>query len=406
MFDVVAVRARIPALTGPSGRRVFLDGAAGTQLPESVISAMSEPLRRGLSNLGGSFQASREADEIVLAGRFAAADLVNARRPEEIVFGQSMTSLTMALGRALARDWEPGDEIVVTGLDHDANVSPWRLAAEDRGVAVRVAQFDRHTGVLESDAVRELIGPRTRLVAVTHASNVLGSIVDVARVCSAASEVGALTLVDAVHYAPHGVLDVQAIGCDFLTASAYKFFGPHAAILYGRLDVLEAADSYRIRPAPDAPPEKWESGTPNIEAIAGVTAAVDYLASLGSAAGRRARIVEAMAGIARHERSLGERFLLGISEIEGLTLFGLPTMNGRVPTFALGLEAMSDGEASARLGDRGIFTWSGNHYATGVMEGLGRSEGDGVLRVGFVHYNTAEEVDMAVEALGDLSAAG
>jgi len=280
-YDVSTVRSQFPALIegALAGEAVDLDGPAGTQVPESVIDAMAAVHRDGISNVGAGFPASASADRITSEARSAVADLFNVG-PDEIVFGQNMTSLTFSISRALSREWAAGDEIVVTLLDHDANVTPWRLAAEDRGVTVRTVPFDRETGLLDMAALAGIVGPRTRLVAITHASNALGTIPDVGAVNEIAHRAGALSYVDAVHFTPHGIVDVASLDCDFLVASTYKFYGPHLGALYARRELLEGLRPYKVIPAPDEGPARWEMGTQNFEALAGVTAAVDHIAGL------------------------------------------------------------------------------------------------------------------------------
>ncbi len=405
MLDVPAIRRQFPALSRTVGDlpAVYADGPGGTQVPQRVIDAMSSVLARGSSNLGGPFATSEETGKIQHAARRAVADLVNAAVPEEIAFGQNMTSITLALGRALARTWGPGDEIVCTRLDHDANVSSWMAAAEEAGAIVRLVDFDAQSGRLDPAAVAASITPRTRLVAVTHASNAIGSIVDVASVADAAHAAGALVFVDAVHYAPHGVLDVQAIGCDFLAASAYKFFGPHTGFLYARLDQSASLPAVKIRPAPSEPPGKWESGTQSFESLAGVEAAVDYLAGLGSGASRRECLVTAMGHIGAYERSLSERFVNGIAGVDGIRLYGIAGAEGRTPTFAVSVAGHSPRGVAEALGAQGIFVWDGHYYALEVMRHLGVLDRGGLVRIGFVHYNTIGEVDRTVAALAALA---
>jgi cysteine desulfurase family protein (TIGR01976 family) len=370
-----------------------------------VIEAMSHRLRVGTSNIGGSFGASREADAVVAAAREAAADLVGGRA-EEVAFGQNMTSLTFAVSRALARTWAPGDEVVVTRLDHDGNVTPWRLAAADRGAVVRVVDFDPADGTLDLAHLEEMLGERTRLLAVTAASNALGTTPPVRRAADLAHAAGALVYVDAVHYAPHRLVDVTALGADFLACSAYKFFGPHTGVLWGKAGLLETLGAYKVVPAPDSGPGKWETGTQSFESLAGVAAAVDYLASLGAGGARRDRLASAWQAIREYEGALAARFLAGVAALPHLRLFGLadPSRLGdRTPTFALEVAAMPPDEASRRLGEQGIHTWSGDYYAVGVMEHLGVAPRGGLLRIGFVHYNTAEEVDRVLAALAGLA---
>jgi cysteine desulfurase family protein (TIGR01976 family) len=413
VFNPLDVRPLFPALERRHHDEpvVYLDGPGGTQTPKTVSAAIAGVLDRGISNLGGSFASSREAEDITDAARRAVADLINAQ-PAEIAFGQNMTSLTFAFSRALSRTWQPGDEILVTRLDHDANITPWLMAAEQREVTVRWLDFlpeDGHD--LDYAALDELLTGKTRLVAVTHASNALGTVVDVPRVVEAAHAVGARVFVDAVHYAPHRLVDVETNHCDFLVASAYKFFGPHTGFLYGRHDLLADLEAYKVRPAPTKPPGKWETGTQSFESLAGVTAAVDYLASLGSpstrAMSRRAAIRSSMEAIAGHERGLTEAFLSAVQGIDGVTVYG-PTVPGanRTPTFAVDVAGLTAGEVERALGEQGIFVWSGHYYAVEVMRRLGVLEAGGLVRIGFVHYNTSEELARVVEALDDLARSG
>ena len=408
-FDPVPLRGQFPALQQEVNGRpaVFLDGPGGTQAPQRVIEAMGGYLMDGSSNLGGPFRTSRQTDEIVALGRRAVADLLKARRPEEIVFGQNMTSLTFSLSRAMARTWRPGDEIVLTRLDHDANISPWLLAAEDKGVKVRWLDFRPADCTLALDRLPELLNEKTRLVAVTYASNAVGSITDVKRAAQLAHEAGALLYVDAVHYAPHGLIDVQALNCDFLVSSAYKYFGPHTGVLYGRYELLDELAAYKVRPAPAEPPGKWETGTQSFESVAGVAAAVDYLADLGGeGGGRRQRIIKAMARIKQHEAALSERFLRGAAGVPGLRVYGITDverLEERTPTFGVSLKGYTPEEVAGRLGEQGIFVWHGHYYAVAVMERLRLLEKGGLVRIGFVHYNTEEEVDRVLAALNDLA---
>jgi cysteine desulfurase family protein (TIGR01976 family) len=405
-LDTTRIRAQFPALSRVVGGRpaAYLDGPGGTQVPKSVIDAMVDFMRAGGSNHGGSFVTSRETDAVADDARRAVADLFGAS-PDEIVFGQNMTSLTLSVSRALAATWTPGDNIVVTRLDHDANVWPWVIAARDNGVEVRWVDFDPDDGCrLLAEHLDDLIDARTRLVAVTHASNAVGTITDVRSIIEVAHTVGARTYVDAVHYSPHGLLDVADLGTDFLVASSYKFFGPHTGCLYGTTEALTGVAAYKIRPAPDEPPGKWETGTQSFESLAGITAAVDYIASLGRGPSRRDRIASAMATIGDYERSLSARFLDGIAALPAVTLYGRATPGGRTPTFAVSVDGVHPDTVAAVLGDLGIFVWSGDYYAVEVMRRLGIADRGGLVRIGFVHYNTLEEVDRVVTALGDLSA--
>jgi cysteine desulfurase family protein (TIGR01976 family) len=375
---------------------VFLDGPGGTQSPDRVINAMTGYLRTGSSNLGGPFLTSVEAGEAADAARRAMMDLLNARRPEEIVFGQNMTSLTFSVSRAIARVWQPGDEIVVTRIDHDANISPWLLAAEDRGVTVRWLDFRPEDCTLALATLPGLLNEHTRLVAVNYASNAVGTINDVQQVAALAHAAGALVYVDAVHYAPHDQIDVQALDCDFLACSVYKFFGPHVGVLYGKYHLLDEMTAYKVRPASSEPPGKWETGTQSFESLCGVTAAVDYLAAISGEEGpRRERLARAMRAIKGYEAELSERFLSEAARTPGLRVYGITDVEnlaGRTPTFAVSLAGYSPEELATRLGEQGFFVWHGHYYAVAVMERLDVLESGGLVRVGFVHYNTPEEI--------------
>jgi cysteine desulfurase family protein (TIGR01976 family) len=375
----------------------YLDGPGGTQVPASVIGAMAGVLEAGVSNLGGAFASSRLAEDLTDAARRAGRDLFGAANGEEIVFGQNMTSLTFSISRALARTWRPGDRILVTSLDHDANVAPWRMAAADAGVAVDLVRFDRDNWTLDVEAVEELLTDRTRLVAFTHASNAIGSIPDVAAIVKAAHAAGALTYIDAVHYAPHGVVDVVASGTDFLVASAYKFFGPHTGVLYGRGELLDSLEAYKVRPAPEEGGGKWETGTQSFESLAGVAAAVDYLASLGEGGDRRAALVDGHRRVDEHLRGLTERFLAGLGE--NVTLYGIPGSEGRTPTFAVNVAGFHPDDVAGRLAAAGLSVWSGHYYAIEPMKQLGLLGTGGAVRIGFVHTTTVDEVDRLLGAL-------
>ena len=292
-IDVNFLRLQFPALQRQENGRAlsFLDGPGGTQVPQSVIDAMSSYLARGSSNVGGPFLTSREAVEVTKQARLALRDFLNARRPSEIAFGQNMTSLTFAISRAISHDWQPGDEIILTRLDHDANISPWLLAAEEHDVTVRWLDFEPSDCMLKLHTLPQMLNEKTRLVAVSYASNAVGSISDVKEVARLAHAYGALVYVDSVHYAPHGPIDVQDLDCDFLACSSYKFFGPHQGVLYGKYELLEDLPAYKVRPAPTRPPGKWETGTPSFESLAGSTAAVDYIAAIGGTAGSAASVL-------------------------------------------------------------------------------------------------------------------
>jgi cysteine desulfurase family protein (TIGR01976 family) len=405
-----ALRAHFPALQQEVNGRpaVFLDGPGGTQTPQSVIDAMVHYLQNNNSNSGGAFVTSHNTRQVVAATRQAAADLFNAARPEEIVFGQNMTSLTFALSRAISRTWQAGDEIVVTRLDHDANISPWLLAAAERQVTVRWLDFRPKDCTLDLAELPHLLNEKTRLVAVTHASNAVGSVVDVRRVAGLAHQAGALVYVDAVHYTPHGPIDVQALDCDFLASSAYKYYGPHTGVVYGKYALLDELEAYKVRPASAYPPGKWETGTQSFESIAGVGAAVDYLAEIGPpmpGAGRRERLRQSLQSIKEYETLISERFLRGATAVPGLRVYGITDverLDERTPTFAVSLAGRTPRQVAEALGEQGIFVWDGHYYAVAVMERLGLLEQGGLVRIGFVHYNTFDEVDRTLDALAAL----
>ena len=383
-FDVEAVRARFSALSVPT---IFVDGPGGTQVPDSVIEAMARCLRDANANLGGPFETSRRAGAIVAEAHEAAGRLL-AASPGEVGFGANMTTLNFALSRALGRELRAGDEIVVTRLDHDGNVAPWLELARDRDLVVRFADLHEEDCALDLDDLAAQLSERTRVVAFPWASNAVGTITPVARIAELAHAAGALAWVDAVHYAPHGPIDVRAADVDVLVCSPYKFFGPHLGLFYGRREVVERWRPYKVRPSADeAVAHRFETGTQAHEALAGFTAAAAYVESIGWEA------------IQAHERELGQRFLDGLPD--AYRLYGLPTVEGRTPTFALTHPRRSPQTLATALGERGIAAWWGNYYAVEIMERLGLEEG--ALRIGFVHYNTLEEVDRVVEVLGGLA---
>ena len=410
-LDVTWVRAQFPALAQEVNGRtaIFFDGPGGTQVPQRVIDAMCDYLARSSANTHGAFATSRRSDEIIAGAHAAVADLLGCAA-DEVVFGPNMTTLTFALSRAFGRDLKPGDEIVVTRLDHDANVAPW-VALEERGAVIRFADINVEDCTLDMEGLKNLINARTRLIAVGYASNALGTINDVAEVVRLAHAVGALVFIDAVHYAPHGPIDVRALNCDFLVCSPYKFFGPHSGALYGRREHLARLRPYKVRPAPDEPPDRWETGTQNHEGLAGVAAAIDYLAELGwqatpAVATRRAALLAAFDVIRPYERSLAERLISGLLAIPGLTFYGLrdpARFACRVPTCAIRIAGCSPRQLAEFLGERGIFTWDGNYYALNLTERLGVESSGGMLRIGLAHYNTAEEVDYLLGALNEIA---
>jgi cysteine desulfurase family protein (TIGR01976 family) len=403
-FPIGWVREQFPALTLAVGGQpaVFLDGPGGTQVPSQVISAVSEYYRESNANLGGNFVTSQRTAEIVNRARIGLAELIHARRPNEIIFGQNMTSLTFAFSRALSRTWKSGSEIVVTSLDHDANIAPWRSAALERGVTVKIWEFRRDRGTLELDDLWPLVSGRTVLIAVTLASNTLGSHVDAGAVAEIAQTFGAQLFVDAVHLAPHAPIDVQKIGCDYLVCSAYKFFGPHIGILWGREEYLAKLESFKVRPASDEPPGKWETGTLSFESISGMIGTLNYLKELGEVATGERSLGAAMRSVEEYEAALGGRFLSGLARISKIELYGIAKSDParkRTPTFAIRVKGRNPAQVAQILGAEGLFVWNGHFYAVDLIERLGLAESGGVVRIGFVHYNTMEEVDRTLQAL-------
>lgn len=404
VLNTSAIRTQFPALRRQENGRpvVWFDGPGGSQVPQSVIDAISSFLTRGGSNHGGAFTASRDSEAAHEEARAAVADLFGARPDDYVAFGMNMTSLTFALSRALSANWVPGDEVVVTRLDHDANVSPWLRAAADRGATIRWVPFDTESYRLDLERLAEVVGPRTQVVAITHASNAIGTVVDIAAATRIAHDAGALVVVDAVHYAPHGRIDIAGTDCDFLLASAYKFFGPHLGAMAGRSTLLEKLDAYKVRPAPATGPGKWETGTQSFEALPGVTAAINHIASLSGTEGtRRERLDESFAAIGEHATSLGRRFLDGLPD--AARVFGITDdLAARTPTYAIELNGFSARRLATELGDRGIYVTNGDYYAMEVMSSLDRADG-GLVRIGFLHYTTDEEVDRLLTALHDLA---
>ena len=382
-FDVAATRAGFPSLT-PG--RIHLDNPGGTQVHGSVIDAVTEYYHRFNANLGGPFETSLESDRVLASARGDVAALLGAE-PAEIIFGANMTTLTFHVSRALTRGLSPGDEILLTRVDHDGNVAPWLLAAEDCGLTVRFADIDPDSCTIDVDDFAGQLSPRTRIAAFNWASNGAGTISDAGRLCELAREAGAISYVDAVQYAPHGPADVHALGCDFLACSAYKFFGPHVGVLYGRGELLASIEPYRVRPADYPPPQNWETGTVNLEGIAGTAAAARYLTSLGWEA------------VSAHERSLTKRIIDGLDAIPGVTQYGTRDLDRRVATVVFTVEGRSPRQVTEALAADGIFVWDGNYYALELMRRLGLDDAGGAVRVGAVHYNTAQEVDAFLERL-------
>jgi cysteine desulfurase family protein (TIGR01976 family) len=382
-FDVQAIRARFSALSRPLA---FFDGPGGTQVPDSVIDAVATYYRDFNANVDGPYETSRRTAALVSQSRLTAADFLRCA-PEETIFGANMTTLNFALSRTAARDWKAGDEIVVTKLDHDGNVSPWLELAHDKDLRVVLADIHDDT-TLDLDDLERKLSDRTRVVAFPVASNAVGTLTDVKRVAEVAHSAGALAWADAVHYGPHGPIDVMEWGVDVLVCSPYKYFGPHLGLAFGRAELLESWRPYKVRPAADEPlGHRFETGTLPHELLAGFVAAVEYIESIGWDA------------IRAHERELGERLLAGLAD--SVTLYGLPTMEGRVATFAFNVDGVSTREAATRLGDAGYAVWHGNYYALEVMKRLGL-EDEGAVRAGIVHYNTAEEVDGLLATIASL----
>lgn len=414
MFDVQKCRRQFPALerTVNGQTPVFLDGPGGTQVPQSVLDAMVNYLTRCNANHGGAFTTSRESDEILHAAHQAAADLLNAPSADEIVFGSNMTTLTLHLSRAFGRTLRAGDELLVTRMDHDANVRPWVLAARDAGATARFVDIHPEDCTLDLDDLGRQLSPRTRLLAVACASNAVGTLNDFRQITRLAHDAGALVYLDAVHYAPHGIIDVREWDCDFLACSAYKFFGPHVGILWGRRELLTELPAYKLRPAPDELPGKWMTGTQNHEGLAGVAAAIDYLASLGGTdrhPSRRQRIATAFAAIREYETQLARRLLDGLATRSRFRVWGITKpdqLAWRVPTISITDAEHSPRELAAALARREIYAWDGNMYALELTERLGLEQRGGVLRLGLVHYNTSEEIDRLLHALDEIAAAG
>ena len=406
-LDPAPLRALFPslALTLDDHPAVFFDNPGGTQVPNTVVEAVAGYYRNSNANVGGAFATSRRTDAVVAGARAAMADLLNAPGPETIVFGPSMTALTFHLARSLAETIKPGDEVVVTTLDHDANVTPW-ADLEAAGAVIRVVDIHPEDATLDMESLQAALSLRTRLVAVTAASNAVGTMPDVARVIRMAHEVGALVFVDAVQFAPHAPVDVQALDCDFLACSAYKFFGPHMGVLYGKAEHLTRLTPHKVRPSKNAIPYRWESGTLNHEGLAGVTAAVDYLAAIGGrTADRRQSLKGAMTAIRGYEQTLSKRLLEGLLAVGDVTVYGLTDtgrLDERLPTVAFTWPRLSPRATAEYLAARGFCVWSGNYYALNLMERLGLEDHGGAVRVGLAHYNTVEEVDRLVAALQDV----
>ncbi len=427
-LDLASIRAQFPALTQTVNGHpaVFFDGPGGTQVPERVIDAISGYLRRDNANSGGAYATSRRTDAMIAEARAAMADFLHCLA-DEVMFGLNMTALTYAMSRAIGRELKPGDEIVVTRLDHDANVSPWLAMAEERGVTVRWAEIHDEDCTLDMADLASKINSKTKLVAAGYASNAVGTINPVKEIVRLTHAAGALAYIDAVHYGPHGLIDVAALDCDFLVCSTYKFFGPHLGVLFGKRDHLTRMRPYKVRPLTESIPFRWEFGTLNHECIAGITAAVEYFADLGRqtepcrdsrlgcppsaarALTRRTAIEAAHQAIHEHERTLLERMMTGLQLIPKLKIYGITDparFAERCSTLAVRME---DGNPehqplplATKLGERGFFTWDGNYYALNLTEHLDVEKTGGFLRIGLVHYNTTEEVDRFLAALREI----
>jgi cysteine desulfurase family protein (TIGR01976 family) len=406
-LDIAWVRAQFPSLQLRVNGHLaaFLDGPAGTQVPRQVMDAVQNYFLGSNANTCGAFATSRSNDAIIASARAAMADFFNCDK-DEVVFGQNMTTITFALARAIGRALEAGDEIVVTTLDHDANVAPWR-ALEEKGIVIRQVDIHESDCTLDLEDLKRKINANTKLVAVGYASNAVGTINPVAEITRLAHAAGALMFVDAVHYAPHGPIDVRALDCDFLACSPYKFFGPHLGTLYGKREHLQRFKPYKVRPAPDSLPDRWETGTQVQELIAGIGAAVDYLAELGrrcdaSVKDRRSAVLAAYRSTRPYEMALFSRLVEGLVAIPGLRFFGIgdpKRFDERCSTVSVRLANGTPTQWAAFLGERGIFTWDGNYYALNLTERLGVESSGGLLRIGLVHYNTSEEVDRLLAAL-------
>ena len=416
-FDIDAVRAQFPALqTGT----IYLDNPGGTQVPQRVLDRMTDYLVRCNANKGGGFRTSSESDAVIAAAHAALADLLNCD-PGEVVFGANMTTLTLHVSRSLAKWLKPGDEVVVTRLDHDANVAPWLLAAQDSGALVRWVDVNPADVTLDLEALAKAITPRTRIVAVGYASNAVGTINPIKRIVDLAHAVGALVYVDAVQYAPHGLIDVCALDCDFLVCSAYKFFGPHVGALYGKHDLLDRLPAYKVRPAHDEPPDKFETGTLNHEGIAGTLGAIEYFEWVGDPArgylplaqvsperdpARRARLAKAMGALEAYEHGLARALIAGLETIPGVRIYGITDperVAERVATVSFTLAGQHPRRVAEQLGEHDINVWDGNYYAYEIVRRLGLEEGGGMVRVGPVHYNTLAEVEAVVAAVRALA---
>jgi cysteine desulfurase family protein (TIGR01976 family) len=409
-YPIDAVRAKFPAISGPANPPVFLDNAAGTQVPQMVVDAVADAMVNGACNLGGKFSGSKRAMAIWDAAHKVGADFVGAPSPRGVIIGPSMTALTLHISRSIGRLCEPGDEIVVTRMDHEGDVAPWLLMAADRGLTVRWVPFDLESWRIEPEALRAVMSSRTKLVAMNYASNMTGSINDIKALVKIVHEFGALAYVDAVQMVPHHLPDVVDLDCDFLACSSYKFFGPHLGVLWGRESILERMEAYKARCASEDLPEKYEHGTPQTELLAGLAATADYLAWLGSETGhsgtRRALMLGAYEAFGHHERPLTLRLIEGIQAIPGTTIHGITNPNRiahRVPTVSFTHDRISTHVFAQALADQEIFAWSGHNYALEPARHLGLDEDTGVVRLAIAHYNTADEIERVLAALAEVA---
>ena len=409
-LDLLAIRQQFPALNQQwQGQQpVFLDGPGGSQVSQSVLDAMMHYLGHYNANLGGAYFSSQKTVELMHNARLAAADFYHAAHANEIVFGANATSLTFHMSRAIARDWQAGDEIIVTALDHYSNVSPWEIMAAEKGATVHHVRVNADDCTLDYDHLASLLNNKTRLVAVTYASNTTGSIVDMPKVMALVKQHSqALTYIDAVHYAPHRSLDVQALDCDFMVSSAYKYFGPHLGVLYAKASVLSGLTPYKVAPAKDVDPNRWETGTQSYEALAGYIAAIDYLASLSSLTGlsRREQLIDAFAQIEQHEIQLSHSLIQQLSDIKGIQFFGitkLDALTNRTPTIAFRIDHIEPRTVTEFFAQHQVCLWDGNFYAQGLYEQLGLSDIGGVVSIGCMHYNTQAEITRFCTLLAQL----
>lgn len=405
------IRAKFPSLSRTIDGKpvIYLDGPAGTQVPLSVVKRVADCMLNHNANRSGCFATSREVDSIMDQSHEIFADFLGAPSADSIAFGPNMTSLTLQFSRAISRQWKPGDRILVSSLDHDANFTPWVIAAKDAGVEVKTIGIQTSDATLDMDALDELLSDRTRLVAVTAASNAVGSLTPIREIAKRVHAVGAELFVDAVHLAPHRAIDVVDFDCDYLVCSAYKFFGPHIGVLYGRRNRMMELTPYKLRPAPDSLPGRWMTGTQNHACIAGAAAAVEYLASLSDISddgtNRRLRIKDSMTAIARYESQLILRLIEGLASIDSIRLFGITEshrLSERAPTVSVQVKGKKSIEVARYLGAQGVFSWHGNYYALPLTQALG-TEPDGMVRLGCMHYNTMHEIERTLDLVKEIS---